>query len=249
MRPRKQPEQKGRHGGSFSTTHWSLVLAAGRKESDSSRDALAILCEKYWPPLYAAIRKRGYPPEQAEDLAQEFFCRVLEKGYIRHAQPERGRFRAFILTALKRFLSNERDRACAQKRGGGQLPFSLDCASGENTYQTQAFHSLTPEKLYEKQWAMSMLGHVLAELRSEYASTGRESVFEALKGFLTGESPRRSYGELAESLGMTEGAVKVAVHRLRKRYSHLLHKEVAQTVADPKDTAVEIRYLLDALRG
>ena len=236
-------------GGRFDTTHWSVVLAAQGNKTTEARRALATLCETYWYPLYAYVRRRGYAAEDAQDLTQAFFARLLEKGYVQAADPERGRFRSFLLTALKRFLSKEWARAHAQKRGGRHGPVSLSVDSGEARYSLEPAHGWTPEKIYERRWALTLLDQVMAQLRRQHADAGKEPLFDHLKPFLSGGTGAPTHREVAATLGMTEGAVKVAVHRLRRRYRDLLRQEVAQTVADPLEVGDELGILLAAVTG
>lgn len=239
----------GAGGSRFATTHWSVVLAAGGERSPEAHQALATLCETYWYPLYAYVRRRGYAAEDAQDLTQAFFAALLEKVYLRAADRERGRFRSFLLTALKRFLSKEWDRAHAQKRGGTHGPISLDVQSGETRYSLEPSHDWTPERIYERRWALTLLDQVMARLRQRYVADGKEQLFDLLKAFLTGESGAPPYSQAAAELAMTEGAVKVAVHRLRRRYRELLRSEIAQTVAHPGEVDDELRFLRAAVRG
>jgi RNA polymerase sigma factor (sigma-70 family) len=234
-------------GGRFATTRWSLVLAAGRPGGRRSAQALASLCEIYWPPVYSFVRHQGYSADEARDLTQEFFARVLEKNYFHDADPNRGKFRSFLAVSVRHFLSNERDRARALKRGGPHPPVSLDLESAEGHYQIEPRDELTPERLFDYQWALVLLRRVLARLRDEHESAGRLPVFDGLKGLLTGDADDLSYKDIARTLGMTEGAVKVAVHRMRKRYRELLMDEIAETVATPDEIESEIQYLRKAL--
>ena len=236
-------------GGRFATTRWSVVLAAGGERSTEGRQALATLCETYWYPLYAYVRRRGYAAADAQDLTQAFFATLLEKEYLRAADRERGRFRSFLLTALKRFLVKEWDRAHAQKRGGTHKGISLDVRSGETRYSQEPSHDWTPERIYERRWALTLLDQVMARLRRRYVADGKGDLFDLLKAFLTGESGAPPYSEVAAGLGMTEGAVKVAAHRLRRRYRELLRSEIAQTVAHPDEVDDELRLLRAAVRG
>jgi RNA polymerase sigma factor (sigma-70 family) len=247
---RADDESSGIGGGDrFVTTHWSLVVAAGRGETAPSRDALAALCRAYWYPLYAFIRRRGFGPADAQDLTQEFFARLLEKNYVQAADRERGRFRSFLLAAVKHFLANERDRANARKRGGGQPLLSLDLDGAESRYCLEPADAATPERLFERRWAVTLLDRVLERLREEYAAKGQAAVFEQLKPFLAREKGAAPYRELAERAGLTEGSIKTAVHRLRRRYRSLLEDEIAQTVCAQGDVANEVRELFAALRG
>jgi RNA polymerase sigma-70 factor (ECF subfamily) len=233
--------------GRFATTRWSLVLAAGQKSNAHSAEALASLCEMYWYPVYAFIRRQGHRAEEGADLTQEFFARVLEKNYFHDADPARGRFRAFLCASIRHFLSNERDRARTLKRGGSQPPISLDVETAEGTYRLEPRDDLTPEKLFDRRWALILLERVLARLRDEQVSAGKGELFDHLKGFLTGDSTGVPYDDVAKASGMTEGAVKVAVHRLRRRFRDTLVQEIAETVSDPADIDAEIEYLLKAV--
>jgi len=231
----------------FATTHWSVVLAAGHLTAPGYRQALETLCKAYWFPLYAYMRRHGYDRQDAEDYTQEFFARLLDKHTLRAADRKQGRFRSFLLAALKHFLSNERDRIRAKKRGGGQKALSLDFDDAEGKYALEPISRLSPEKLFERSWALTVLQQVMARLQAEMASTGKQRLFEHLKDYLTGDIASVSYGEMAGKLEVTEGAVKVAVHRLRKRYRQLLREEIAQTVSSEGQIQQEIRDLLTAL--
>ncbi len=238
----------------FASTRWSVVLAAGDAGSPQSRQAMAALCETYWYPLYAYVRRRGYDSATAEDLTQAFFTRLLDKGDLRQVSPERGRFRSFLLASMKHFLSNEWDRTRAAKRGGGRAHFSIDSAGAEQRYGLASADSQTPEALFEKQWALALLDRVDRALRQEFVQVGKEEQFDRLRTRLTGDRPEGqtgadSYRRLAEELGMSEGAVKVAAHRLRKRFQRRLREEIAQSVDEEADIDEEIRSLFDALRA
>ncbi len=233
--------------GRFATTRWSLVLAAGQQTNARSAEALASLCEMYWYPVYAFIRRQGYRPEDGADLTQEFFARVLEKNYFHDADPARGRFRAFLCASIRHFLSNERDRARTLKRGGNRPPLSLDVETADGRYRLEPRDDLTPEKLFDRHWALMLLERVLARLREEQASAGKAELFDHLKGFLTGDSATVPYADVAKLLGMTEGAVRVAVHRLRRHFRDTLVREIAETVSNPADIDAEIEYLLKAV--
>lgn len=233
--------------GHFATTRWSLVLAAGRRSSERSTEALASLCETYWYPVYAFIRRQGNDADAARDLTQEFFARVLEKNYFGAADPARGRFRAFLLTSTRHFLSNERDRARALKRGGATPPLSLDVETAEGTYQLEGQDDLTPEKLFDARWATLLLDRALGRLQRGYAASGKSSTFDGLKGFLTGDNTDITYDQAARTLGSTEAAIKVAVHRMRRRFRDALIEEIAETVASPDDIDAELRHLRAAV--
>jgi len=231
----------------FPATRWSLVVAAGDPHRKEARSALVSLCESYWYPLYAYLRRRGYSSDQAQDLTQEFFVRVIEGRYLDRAEPEKGRFRAFLLTSLKFFVADEDDRRRARKRGGGMV-VPLEFSSGEERYQREPAHDETPERIYERRWALSVLDRVVEKLRNEFVQHGRPDHFERLKVFLLGQSDT-PYGALAQELNTSEGALKVAIHRLRKRYRELFRQEIADTVADPAAVESELRHLAAALTG
>jgi RNA polymerase sigma factor (sigma-70 family) len=229
----------------FPTTRWTLVVAAGDPEQKEARSALVSLCENYWYPLYAYLRRRGYPADEAQDLTQEFFIRVLEGRYLDRADPEKGRFRSFILTSLKFFVADEEDRDRAQKRGGGMVE-SLELSTGEERYQREPAHEETPERIFERRWALTMLDRVVERLRHEFIQHGRPDHFERLKVFLLGQSDT-PYAALAREMSTSEGALKVAIHRLRKRYRELFRQEIADTVADPAEVEPELRFLAAVL--
>ena len=233
--------------GRFATTRWSLVLAAGHQSSAQSSEALASLCETYWYPVYAVVRRQGYAADAAADLTQEFFARVLEKNYFRDADPARGRFRAFLCAAVRHFLSNERDRARTLKRGGPLPPVSLDAEHAEGRYLLEPRDDLTPEKLFDRRWAMLLLERALSRLCDEHAAAGKSALFEELKGYLTGDRTDVPYSEPARTLKMSEGAVRVAVHRLRRQFRDALVEDIAETVSDAGDVDAEIEYLLKAV--
>ena len=231
----------------FATTHWSMVLEAGRHSSPQAKEALATLCRVYWYPLYVFIRRQGFSPEESQDLTQEFFVRLLEKEFLAGVDRGKGRFRSFLLAACKHFLSNQRDRARAKKRGGGQEFISIDLDHAENRYRLEPADDLTPEKLFQRRWAVTLLEQVLEALRNESVRMGKGDQFDHLKGFLTGDKGLSSHRETAEKLGMSEGAVKIAVHRLRKRYRQLLREEIAKTLNLGDSIEDEIRELFQAL--
>ncbi len=233
--------------GRFATTHWSVVLSAARPESAHYQQALESLCRTYWFPLYAYLRRHGYDTHQAEDHTQAFLASLLEKHGLRLAEPKRGKFRSFLLAALKHFIANERARAGARKRGGGLKALSLDCENAEAQYALEPRDELSPEKLYERSWAMTVLDRAMTRLQAEAAGAKKQEQFDCLKTYLTASEDAAAYREAAVKLGTTEGAVKVAVHRLRKRYRELLRDEIAQTVASQGEIDEEIRHLFDAL--
>ena len=234
-------------GSRFATTRWSLVQAANRSSSLDARAALAVLCEAYWYPLYAFIRRGGQGPEDARDLTQAFFATLLEKRYLRAADRQRGRFRSFLLVACRRFVSKETERAHAAKRGGARPPLSLDFAAGESRYLHEPAHEMTAERLYERRWAMVLLDRVVAGLEEDHAQADKALLFQRLRNTLTGESADSAYSQIAADLGMTEGAVKTAAHRLRRQFRRLLREEIAQTVSTPEEIDDEIRLLFAAV--
>jgi RNA polymerase sigma-70 factor (ECF subfamily) len=231
----------------FATTRWSLVAAARDRAAPPARQALAELCRAYWYPVYAYVRRSGRGHAEAEDLTQEFFTRLLEKDALAAVDPARGRFRSFLLAACRHFLANQDARARARKRGGGRRPLPLDLAGAHDRYRREPAHADTPEKLFERRWALALLDEVLGGLRREYEAAGKGPLFALLKEHLTGDDPGLPHGEAARQLGTTEGAVKVAAHRLRRRYRELLRQEIAQTLADPAEVDDEIRSLFAAL--
>ena len=215
----------------FATTRWSVVLAAGHRTA-GGRDSFASLCQSYWFPLYAYVRRRGHAPEDAQDLTQAFFTRLMEKNWVAAADQTKGRFRSFLLTAMKHFLADEWDRERAQKRGGGIAPLALELATAEAQYAREPVDAETPERIFERRWALTLLDQVLARLRAEYERDGKAALFEALHPTLVGERTAQPYAELARSLDSSEAAIKSAVHRLRQRYRQLLREEIAGTVDD-----------------
>ena len=233
----------------FVTTHWSLVVSAGRNDTPHARIALEKLCRAYWFPIYAFVRRQEHNPHDAQDLTQEFFARLLEKNQLAGADRNRGRFRSFLLAALKHFLANEWHKARAQKRGGGQVPIPIDASTAESKCGFEPADHLTAEKIYERRWALTLLDLVLRRLRDEYVRAGKENLFEQLKPTLTEASRSVRYMDIAARLGTSEGAVKVAVHRLRQRFREVLRAEIADTVASPGEVEDEIRNLFAALAG
>lgn len=227
----------------FATTRWSLVLAAGKAPTADARAALSTLCGLYWYPLYAFARRSSASPDEAADLTQGFFAQFLEKNDLSSADPSRGRFRTWLLACFKHFSVNARVHARAQKRGGGLTEFSIDGTDAEGRYQVEPSHQLTADRLYERRWTLSLLEQAHEKLRAEYAAGGKLALFDALKGSLMGE-PGAPYAELGLQLGMSEGAIKVAVHRLRKRHQALVLAVVAETVERPEDVDAELRELL-----
>ena len=231
----------------FQTTEWSLVLAAGQGESTSAERALSRLCALYWHPVFAFVRRKGHAPEDARDLTQGFFLRLIEKGALGEADKTRGRFRTFLLTSCQNYLSNERDRATAAKRGGGVTPQPLEVADAERRYQSALAHDETPERAYDRQWGLSLLDGVFNALRAEYDAQGKARLFDRLKDFVTAEDDAGTHAQAAKELGTTAGAVKVAVHRLRRRFRDELLRQVADTLGPDQDVEDEIRHLLEAV--
>jgi len=229
----------------FPTTSWSLIRQAANLDAPEYRAALASLCEAYWIPLYAFLRRSGRSNEDAEDLVQGFFARLLEANRLEQMTPERGSFRGFLLVALKNFVSTARTMQHAQKRGGGHphLPFTLDLDAGDRSYRLESAAERTPDETYERRWALTLLSNVLSRLRAECEKAGEHGVFQRLEGFLPGGLQQDSYDTVASRLDMTAGAVKVAVHRLRMRYRELLRAEIATLVNDASDVDDELRYL------
>ena len=231
----------------FVSTPWSAVLAASHADDPMTQAALERLCETYWYPLYAYVRRRGYAIEDAQDLTQEFFTRLLRRHWLAGADRSKGRFRTFLLTAMERFLANEWDKARALKRGGGRpnLPLQLDTA--ETRYGIEPADRHTPEQAFEYRWALTLLDEVVRQLEMEFQRRGQAALFKAFKPCLVGEGSAQPYAQLANTLGMEEGAVKVAVHRLRQRYRELLRAEIANTVAAPGEVETEMRHLFQVL--
>ena len=233
----------------FALTHWSVVLAAGRADSTHAHVALEKLCRTYWPPIFAFIRRQGHNPHDAQDLTQAFFARLLEQKSLAAVDRAKGRFRSFLLATLKHFLANEWDKACAQKRGGGQVLIPIDAQSMETSGGLDPADKLTAEKIFDRRWALTLLDQALSRLRAEYAADGKAELFAELKVTLTETSRSESYVEIAARLGLSEGAVKVAVHRLRQRYREVIRAEIAETVAGGAEVEDEIRALFAALAG
>jgi RNA polymerase sigma factor (sigma-70 family) len=227
----------------FGTTHWSLVLSAGQ----GANEALQKLCQTYWPPLYAYIRRRGYAVHDAQDLTQAFFAHVLEHHALGTVGPAKGRFRSFLLVSLKHFLDNEYHRTHAQKRGGKQVFISWDDLHPDERDVLGPSESLTPEKLFHRRWALLLLERVMERLRSEYVAARKAALFERLKQYLSGDASGESYQAIAEDLGISEGALKVTVHRLRRRFGELVRAQIGQTVDNPDEIDDEIRQLFVAL--
>lgn len=234
----------------FLTTQWTMVLAAGRNDTVRSQAALGRLCTIYWYPLYAFVRRNGFNSADAQDLTQSFFARLIEKNDLADVSREKGKFRSFLLAAMKNFLANEWDKIKRQKRGGGAHNFtSLDAKTAETRYHLEPADPMTADKIFERNWALTLLDEVLKHVREDYEEEGKGTLFEALKSTLTGDKNAQPYSEIGAKLGMNEGAVKVAVHRLRHRYREALRAEIAATVANPDEVDDELRHLFAALSG
>ncbi len=233
--------------GQFATTRWSVILAAGDSASAQHEPALDTLCQTYWFPLYAYLRRRGYDTHEAEDYTQGFFAGILERKGLQRADPKYGKFRSFLLVSLKNFLADEWDRAHAQKRGGDKKVLSLDFDAAAGRYDREPAHRLSPEKLFERSWALTVLTRAMDRLKAEFTASNKQRLFDRLKIYLAAERDADSYRQVAGELNMTEGAVKVAVHRLRRRYREMVRDEIAQTVTTEAQVDEEIRDLFDAL--
>jgi RNA polymerase sigma-70 factor (ECF subfamily) len=232
----------------FRTTHWSVVLAAGDVGSPEAGEALEKLCRSYWYPLYAYVRRKGYDAHDAQDLTQEFFARLLARNYLSVADRSRGKFRSFLLGSLEHFLAREWTKAHAQKRGGGQAVLSLDETDAENRYLLEPAHELTAEKIFDRRWATTLLDQAMSRLREECVASHKGDFFGRVESLLSGEKGEASYADIASALKMSEGAIKVAVHRLRQRYGELVRAEIAQTVTNPDEADEELQYLFAVLR-
>jgi RNA polymerase sigma factor (sigma-70 family) len=245
--PDQEEQSAAQRGvGSIGHTHWSAVLAAGQTASPCATAAMEELCRTYWYPIYAYVRRRGHTVEEAQDLTQEFFLRLIAKHWLADANPGKGRFRNFLLTALNHFLANEWRRLQAAKRGGGQALISLDDTAEARYAQEPAF-DLTPEKIYERRWALTLLDQALSRLREEFVAAAHAQQFDLLRGFLTTDAGESRYAEVAAELGMTAAAVAVAVHRLRHRYRELVREEIAHTVTSLAEVEDEIHWLFAAV--
>jgi DNA-directed RNA polymerase specialized sigma24 family protein len=238
-----------RAGQWFATTHWSVVLAAGDGDSPQSSAALENLCRAYWYPLYAYVRRRGNEAESAKELTQEFFALLLAKGLLSGVDPTKGKFRSWLLGVMNHFLAHEWAKVRAQKRGGGQALFSLDEAQAEERYRFEPVEHVTPETIFDRRWAFTVLERSATRLREEYQSAGKAELYARLKGFVSMEGGQVSYEEAAVNLGMSGSGVKSAIHRLRQRYQELIRDEIAQTVPSAGEVDEEIRYLLAVIRG
>jgi RNA polymerase sigma-70 factor (ECF subfamily) len=247
--PRRASRDNSNYARPFATTQWSVVVSAGQSDCAESRRALAALCEAYWYPLYAYVRRKGHAPDDAQDLTQAFFAELLEKDRLHLADQERGKFRSFLLASLNHFAAKRWRAARALKRGGPSPRLSLDFAAAEANYAHEPFHEMTPERVFERRWALTLLSNAVNRLRDEYETRGKLVLFEHLKDHLAGDSQALPYRELGDRLRMTEGAVKVAAHRLRSRCRELLRAEIAETVAGPEEIDEELRSLFSALEA
>jgi RNA polymerase sigma-70 factor (ECF subfamily) len=237
------------HRDWFTTTHWSVVLSARDSDSPQAAAALEKLCRTYWYPLYAYVRHQGNDETSAKDLTQEFFFRLLQKHRLDQVQRERGRFRSFLLASMKHFLADEWDKARAQKRGGGQAVLSLDDTTAEDRYRLEPADNLTPDKLFEQRWALTLLDQAKTRLKEEYAQAGKADLYDRLRVFEGGDPGAPTYAAIAAEFGLTESAVKSAAHRLRQRYGELVREEVAHTVDSPAEVDGELRHLIGVLSG
>ncbi len=235
-------------GPGFGTTRWSLVVAAGDENHPAARQALETLCKAYWTPVYAYLRRHGARADEAGDLTQGFFARLLEKHWLKEARRERGRFRTFLLTSVRNYLADERERERALKRGGGRAPIPLDVGEAERSYSLEPAHDDTPEKIFDRRWARALLDRCFGLLREESKDSSHPERFDRLRPFMTDDSPE-SYRDVARDLGVGEPAVRVAVHRMRRRFGVILRGEVAETVHDDAEIEGELRYLLGVLRS
>jgi DNA-directed RNA polymerase specialized sigma24 family protein len=233
--------------GIFATTHWSVVLAAQHVDPPRAREALERLCRTYWYPLYAYLRRRGYGEYDAQDLTQGFFAHLFERDWMQSVAREKGRFRSFLLASLNYFLADQRDRASAQKRGGGREVISLDAQQAEERYRLEPADERSPDKLFERRWAMTLLDQVLARLAREFSDAGKSELFNRLQPFLVEGTGEKTYAQTAREDGSTEEALKKAVQRMRRRYHQLFREEIAQTVASPDEVEAELRHLCAVL--
>jgi RNA polymerase sigma factor (sigma-70 family) len=247
----EDPSSEGQaREAAFVTTHWSVVLASAGQDSPQAKAALEQLCRTYWYPLYSYVRRHGYSHEDAQDLTQGFLLRWLEHKSFARADARNGRLRSFLLAGLNHFLSDQRDRANAQKRGGGQATLSLtDTQGADERYRLEPVDDHSPEKLYDRRWALTLLDQVLARAEKEFGEAGKLELFQRLRVFLIAGTGEESYAEVAAELGMSREAVKKAVQRMRHRYYELFREEVARTVADPAEVVQELRYLCAAIEA
>ena len=250
LRPEGNPSTFFKDGArEFTTTQWSVVLLASKDASLEGDRALEHLCRTYWYPLYAYVRRHGRSADDAQDLTQDFFARFLEKKYLCLADPLRGRFRTFLLSSLKHFLVNEWEKSRATKRGGACVTFSLDERDAEGRYLAEPVEGLTPERIYEKRWAVTLLEQVMRRLREQYEANGKRELFDKLKPFVWDDAMSDGYNSISIQLGMSDGALRIAMHRLRESFREILRTEVASTVASPAEVDEELRYLVASLRN
>jgi RNA polymerase sigma factor (sigma-70 family) len=249
MRPGTQISSVPEGGAVFATTRWSIVLRAGDNTSPEAEAALARLYQTYRYPLYAYLRRQGRPHEAAQDIVQDLFLRLKQKEQLSSVEREKGRFRSYLLAAVNHLVANEWQKSQRQKRGGGQIPLSLDDLQAEQRYDLEPADIQTPEALFERRWALALLEQVMLRLEEEWRAADKTEAFEIMRAFLSGDQDAPAYAEAGTRLGMSEGAARVAVHRLRQRYRELLRDEIAQTVATTGDVEDELRHLLLALRG
>ena len=240
---------RGAVGAAFRTTHWSVVLSARDANHANSREALAALCEQYWYPVYAFIRRKGKSHHEAQDLAQEFFARFIEKEFLNAVDRDKGRFRTFLLTTVHRFLCTQWERSQAQKRGGGAVLVTWDAQSAEDRYMQEPAHNLTPERLFDRNWASALLTCAMRDLQSEYERAGKAELLEVLQAFIARDAEHGSYSTVAERLGMTEGNARQWAHRIRQRYGQLIRERIAETVDSDEAVEEELRSLHAALGG
>jgi RNA polymerase sigma-70 factor (ECF subfamily) len=238
---------KSAQAGWFPTTRWTTVLAISGSDSHLAEQALATLCQIYWYPLYAYARAQAHTPEAAEDLTQAFFVRLLERRDLHHADRQKGRFRSYLLAAFRHFLADEFDKTTALKRGGGQIFISIDAQTAEERFQLEPVDALSPDKIYERRWALTVLDEALTRLKADYDETGKTQLYCALEGLLTRDGQQASYAAIGRRLGLSESAVKSALHRLRQRHRELIREEVAQTVGTSQEVDDEVRHLIAVL--
>jgi RNA polymerase sigma-70 factor (ECF subfamily) len=239
--------EQGGSSRAFATTHWSVVLAAGEEGSPTAQDALECLCRDYWYPIYAYVRRKGYGPEDAQDLTQQFFAQLIAKNQLRLADRGKGKFRTFLLAVLDYFIAREWSRAHRQKRGGQFSFISLDQLAPEERYRLEPADQSSPEKVFARKWALTVLSQTMSALEKECEASGKAAIFREVKGLLSGERPGGAYAGISERLGMAEGAARVAVHRLRQRYGELLREEIGKTVSETSEVDEELAYLMGVL--
>jgi RNA polymerase sigma-70 factor (ECF subfamily) len=236
-------------GGWFTTTHWSIVLTARDPACPQAADALEKLCRSYWYPLYAFVRRQGHDESSAKDLTQGFFARLLEKNFLAQVDQDRGKFRSFLLASLKHYMADERDKERAQKRGGGQIPLSLDETVGEDRYRAEPVDVMDAEKLYERRWALTLLDQAKERLKKEYLTAGKSQMYARLQAFDVGGGDNPAYADVAVDIGLSESGLRTAIFRMRQRYRELVREEVAQTVRSQQEVDEEIRHLIVVVGG